>query len=72
MACARQDSLILSGKRGNGAPSANQDLKRDHGDHGERQDYGDEIARSLLQSVRHELGEDHPDHGPRREPEPVG
>jgi hypothetical protein len=36
-----------------------QNLKRDHGDDGERHDPGgEEVARVLLQSVRRQLGED--------------
>ncbi len=45
-----------------------EELEGYHRCDGERGYDGNEVGRSLLQSVRHEFGEYHPDHSPSRKP----
>ena len=56
----------------NASSSADEDLERQHAEHAERDDDGDEAVRGLRSSVGQEFGKDHPRHRPSRKPEPVG
>ena len=56
----------------NASSSADEDLERQHAEHAERDDDGDEAIRGLPSGVGQELGKDHPRHRPGRKPEPVG
>jgi hypothetical protein len=52
--------------------SADEDLERQHAEHAERNDDGDEAVRGVPSGVGQELSKNHPRHRPGRKPEPVG